>query len=226
MPDIEVLKVVLNVMELAACVTGFLHWKKIRNSHWKYFPFYLAAIVLFEVTGKYLSLTGRGSLNGAMYNYLAIPLQILFFNWLFFREFAGTRIRRLPVLSAGIYLVCWLADSFVINKNPFDWLRSFSYTSGVILLVVLVLAFLYLLITTGNDILFIKSNMLCWVCLGFFIFYFCSLPFFGMGNYLYIKHKNIYMNYAYAIYFLNWIMYSLFIIAFIWGKPKLSFLSS
>ncbi len=214
------------MLEVAACITGFVYWKKLAQSHWKYFPVYLAIIVIVEAAGKYLSLNGLGRLNGYMYNYVAIPLQVLFFNWLFYKEFTQTRFRWLPVFSAGIYLAAWGAESFLFHKTKPAWLWSFSYSVGIILLVVLVLAFLYLLTTTGNSILFIKNNMMFWVCIGIFVFYFCTLPFFGLGNYLYQQHRGVYFGYARATYFMNGAMYSLFIIAFIWGKPKLSFLSS
>lgn len=218
--DFDLLKKFLYAVEMAACITGFLHWNKLKQTHWKYFPIYLAAIVLFEKTGEYLIYLREDPLRVAMYNYVVIPMQILFFNWLFYKGLLHTRFEKLPAFSAAIYIICWLAEIFLLKYNAL-WVRSFSYTSGIILLLVLVLLFLYLL-ATGKNVLFLKNNMLFWVCLGFFVFYFCSLPFFGMGNYLYSKHKSFYLLYAQAIYFMNYIMYLLFTIAFIWGKPKLS----
>jgi hypothetical protein len=222
MTGLELLKLVLNLLEVTACMAGFLNWRKIKATHWKYFPVYLAAIVLFEGAGRYLSDTKQYNLLVPMYNYFAIPMEILFFMWLFYKEFTNTRMRRLPLAAAAIYWVCWLADMFWIDKNPLWWLQSFSYTSGMLLLLVLALTFIFML-TTSNGILFIKSNMMFWVCLGLFVFYFCSLPFFGLGNYLLSHYKNLYYNYANAVYVLNCIMYSFFTISFIWGKPKLSF---
>ncbi len=224
MKIIDLLKLILNFVEITACVTGFLHWKKLRNSHWKFFPFYLGIIVLFELVGKYLYYAGFNSLKVALYNYFVIPLEILFFIWLFYKEFEKLNIRRLPIAAACIYGICWLADVFFISKKNLWWLNSFSYTTGILLILVLVLIFLYIL-ATGSEILFVKFNIMFWVCLGLFVFYFCSLPFFGLGNYLFTHFKHIYFGYAYATYVLNIIMYSLFITAFIWGKPRYSYSS-
>ena len=223
MKTFDLLKLILNIFEVAACITGFIYWKKIRSSYWKFFPVYLAVISLSELIGKYLNYAGFNGIKVGLYNYFVIPLEILFFIWLFYKDFERSNTRRLPVAAACIYITCWLADMFVIAKNPLWWVQSFSYTLGILLMLTLILTLLYIL-ATGDDILFIKTNMMFWVCLGLFVFYFCSLPFFGMGNYLFTHYGNIYIWYAYAIYVLNYIMYSLFIIAFIWGKPKLSYL--
>jgi hypothetical protein len=222
----ELLNHILNLFEITACITGFIYWNKIKKTHWKYFPFYLGFIVLIELTGRYLAYTHRKSIQQDMYNYLAIPLQILFFNLLFYFEFSGTRFRRLPLLSGSLYLVCWLAESFLIGKSPFKWINSSSYAMGVILLVILALAFFYLLVTTGNAILNIKSNMMFRVSLSIIVFYLVSLPFFGIGNYLVTHHRSVYYTYALVVFFLNYTMYLLFTTAFIWGKPKSSFLLS
>ena len=223
MNTIDLFKLVLNIFEIAACIIGFLYIQKLKSSHWKFFPYYLLLIVLSEFTGKYFHYAGLNNVKVGLYNYFVIPLEILFFIWLFYKEFKHSAARLLPVAAACIYIAGWLADMFAITKNPLWWVQSFSYTLGILLILMLILTFLYRL-ATGNEILFIKTNMMFWICLGLFVFYFCSLPFFGMGNYLFTRYGNIYIWYAYAIYVLNYIMYSLFIIAFIWGKPKLSYL--
>jgi hypothetical protein len=221
MRTIDVLKILLNTAEILACITGFVYWRKLRSSYWKYFPLYLGIIVVCEMAGKYLNYTGHNSLKVGLYNFFVIPLEIFFFVSIFYKEFEKLSVRWLPIAAACIYFVCWLADMFIISKYPNWWFHSFSYTVGILLMLVLILTFLYIL-ATGNDILFIKSNIMFWVCLGLFVFYFCSLPFFGVGNYLFAHYKNIYIGYAHATYILNFIMYSLFTIAFIWGKPKSS----
>jgi hypothetical protein len=175
-----------------------------------------------EQVGSYLNSRQLLNSNFVLYNYIVIPMEILFFTWLFHKEFTSTSFRRLPVAAACIYIGCWLADMFVIPKGAYSWIGSFSYTAGILVLLVLILTWLYKF-ATSKEIIFIKSNMMFWVCMGIFVFYSFSLPFYGMGNYLYSHYQNLYLNYSKAIYFLNYIMYALFTIAFIWGKPKSSF---
>lgn len=219
MGTIDILKIGLNIAELTACITGFLYWKKIKTTHWSLFPVYLGIIVLGELAGKYFYYTSQSAARLGLYNFFLIPLQVLFFMWLFYREFGNKTVRRLAVLTAVVYILCWAADMFIIHHDPTWWIRSFSYTAGILLLLVLILVYVYKM-ATSNDILFIKTNMMFWVCIGLFVFYFCSLPFFGIGNYLFANHGRIYTVYAYGIYVLNMIMYSFFVIAFICGKPR------
>jgi hypothetical protein len=220
---IDILKRILYGTEVIACVSGFICWKKIKHTHWKYFPIYLALIVAIEIVGEFFSRQQLYSSNLALYNYFGIPLEILFFIWLFHKVFATTTLRKLTIAAACIYIGCWATEMFFIPKLPSFWIGSFSYTVGILLLLVLILTYLYQLVTS-SEIIFIKSNMMFWVCMGLFVFYTFSLPFYGMGNYLYNHHSNIYFIYSQAIYVLNYIMYGLFIIAFIWGKPKSLFL--
>lgn len=219
MSIIELFKLILNLFEATACFAAFFYWNKVKKSHWKYFPFYLLLIFVAEIAGKYLNFAGHNILKVQLYNYFVIPLEILFFTWLFYKEFHQLRFRQLSLLMGFIYIVTWLTEMFIISKNNNWWVQSFSYTLGILVLIVQLLTYLYIL-ATRDDILFIKTNMMFWVCLGLFVFYFCTLPFFGMGNYLFDHFRNIYLGYAYAIYILNYIMYTLFIIAFIWGKPR------
>jgi hypothetical protein len=216
---IDILRLLVTGTEVTACLTGFANWKKLRHSYWKYFPVYLAMIVSVELAGQYLISRGLLVANFTLYNYFGIPLEILFFIWLLRMEFAQTSLRKLPLVAGGIYLACWVADMLITPKGPYIWIGSFSYTVGIVVLLVLIMASLYKF-ATSNEIVFIKTNMMFWVCMGLFVFYAFSLPFYGMGNYLYHHHKSVYRVYFYAIYYLNYIMYALFTIAFIWGKPK------
>jgi hypothetical protein len=214
----DILKAVLNIAEATASIIGFIHWKKIKNTHWKFFPVYLALILVAELVGRWLALQALYSINLSLYNYFVIPLEILFFVGLFYKEI-NPRQRWLPISAGCIYIGCWLADMLVIPKGPYIWIGSFSYTVGIVMLLVLIMVSLYKF-ATSNAIVFIKTNMMFWVCMGLFVFYAFSLPFYGMGNYLYHHHKSVYTGYFNVIYFLNYIMYALFTIAFIWGKPK------
>lgn len=222
MEKIDLLKWLLNAFEIAACITGLLVWRKLKDTYWKIFPFYLGFIFLCEMTGKYLNYQAWYNWKVSLYNYLVIPVEMLFFYWLFYQVMRKTNLRWMPALAGIIYLVCWIIDEFMIAKQPFWWVQSFSYAIGILLMLILILAFFFQL-TTGDHILHIRKNMMFWICLGLFIFYFGSLPFFGMGNYLFQKHPSVYIGYAYSTYILNDVMYSFFIIALLWGIPKYSY---
>lgn len=199
-------------------------WGKLRKSHWRYFPIYLLLIFISEMAGNYANYSGHFTFKVGLYNYFVIPLEILFFIWFFYMEMRFTKFKLIPIAGALLYAACWGVDKFIIAKQPFWWLHSFSYVIGILVMLILILFFLYKL-SLGEDILLIGKNMMFWVCLGLFVFYFFTLPFFGIGNYLFSKHPGVYISYAQFTYFFNYIMYGFFIIAFIWGIPKYSFSS-
>ncbi|HRI25979.1 MAG TPA: hypothetical protein PLZ45_14975 [Ferruginibacter sp.] len=217
---------VLDIFEGIACITGFVYWKRVRNSYWRWFPFYLAAIVINEVTGVYLLHVKRNlSLNTALYSYWGIPLQFFFFFWLFHRYFKEAGIKtKWPPLAAAIYGICWLSDIFSWPdlyylsqvKLYFD---SFSYTIGNIGLLVLLLIF-FLRFSKSDEVLHYRSSRMFWVCLGLLIFYVGSMPFYGIRTTLYYQYPDIFYPYWNIQFIMGCLMYLFFSISFIWGKAK------
>jgi hypothetical protein len=208
--------IILNCFELAACITGFCFWNKIRNSYWKWFPVYLAVIVVIELTGEYFLYIDRNlTVNVAIYRYIGLPLEFLFFFWLFYQY---EKPRKWPVLLAGIYVVVWILDQVYFSQMKL-YFDSFSYTIGNALLLVGLFIF-FIRFSNSNAILHYRSSMLFWVSLGLLVFYVGTLPFYGMRTTLYKEYRSLFYVYWYVQYFLNYCMYSLFMIAFIWGRPK------
>ncbi len=219
---IDLLKIALTIAEATACIVGFRYWKKLKDTYWKFFPVYLACILAAELLGRYLGYKKLYTANLALYNYFVIPLEILFFISLFYRTFSTRSLKRLSIIVAFIYMACWFSEMFLLPKVSSFWVGALSYTVGIVTLLVLILSYLFKL-SSSDEIVFIKHNMMFWVCMGLFVFYAFSLPFYGMYNYLYKHHYNFYLTYSNIIFFLNYIMYGLFTLAFIWGKPKSSF---
>ena len=218
-------QIALNVLELAACVVGFIFMKKIKHSYWKWFAFYLAIIFLTEITGEYL-LFVKQDLQGniAVYSYFGIPLQFFFFYWIFYQQFKKSNKSKWPLISAAIYLVSLIADLLYISKIEF-YFESFSYVIGCIFLLVLILVYFTRLIKS-DEILHYRSSMMFFVCLGIMVFYVGAMPFFAFRNALYVHNNNLFYIYWYIQFGLNYLMYLLFIVSFIWGKPNQKYLLS
>lgn len=68
--------------------------------------------------------------------------------------------------------------------------------------------------------------MLFWISLGLLIYYLGAFPYYGMRNVLAKEYKEIYITYGYIIYVLDILMYVMFTISFIWGKPNIASSSS
>ncbi len=209
----------LNFFELVACVTGFIYWKKIKHSYWKWFPIYLAIILITELTGKYILVVLHDrKLNANIYRFFGIPIQFLFFFWLFKQNLKPYKEKRWPLYGAAIYIISWVVDFVYISKMKFGF-QSFSYTMGNIILLVLLILF-FVKFINSDEILEYKSSMMFWVCVGLLIFYLGTFPFYGLRNTLLQNYRGVYDVYWYINFILDYLMYILFAIAFIWGKPK------
>lgn len=210
-----ILVYLLNLFEILACIAGMLHWEKIKNTYWKWFLVYLIVIAVVEVYGIYF-----GSLrnNTILYNYFAIPLQFLFFFWLFSKGNNSKNRQLWPIIPSSIYLACWVIE-YLFLRQRVTWFDSFSYTMGNVLLVILLINYLLRFINS-DEILNYKSNMMFWVAVGIAIFYLGTLPFFALRNTLYYQFRDVFTVYNYVQLILGCLMYLVFALSFVWGKPK------
>ncbi len=217
MTHVDILRWVLNAMELIACISGFYYYNKVKNTFWRFFPFYLGFIFLMELTAKFSVLILKStSFNVALYTYFGIPIQFLFFFWIFYQYNKNTRIASWSIYAAVIFIISLIIDQ-TIMKNGKYWFFSISYTVGNILLLVLIIRFFVDLVLSENVLHFKKMQMF-WVCLGLLIFYLGSLPFFGLNNTLRQNHPSLYSYYWYVQMGLNYCMYACFSISFIWSR--------
>ncbi len=211
--------IILNILELVASATGFVYWSKIRSSYWKYFPAYLGLLFVTEMAGEYfLFVRNEQNISISIYRFFGIPLEFLFLFWLFYQHFCKSAIKALPLVFAIIYAVAYPVDLLVVGKMklPFD---SFSYCLGSVFLLILLLLF-FLRLSRSDEMLGFKTSIMFWVCTGLMIFYLGTLPFYGLRSTLYYHYRHLFQVLWYIQYALNYVMYLLFTVAFIWGKPK------
>lgn len=200
-------------LEVISAGIALLYLKQINNTYWKWFVFYLIIISLsdFFISGivNYLQIEKQ-----YFYAYAIIPIQFIFFYWLYALKSLKNEVLFLSFIS--IYIL-----SFIPIELYFEKLRvvySFNYTIGTFLLMILVFLEFKKQIQ-NDDILEYKKNKMFYINIGTMMFYVGTLPFFGLYN-LIIKEPFIWN--IYYLYFLisNCLMYILFIASFIWGKVK------
>lgn len=212
----SVLIVILRIVQLVSCLTAFALWKKLKDSIFSFFPFYLSFIVLMELLGRYLKTQNMKVANQALYNYVVIPVEFITFFILFFR--ASQKHRWVPLACIIVYLVCWLLEYIYLDTTRF-WFYSFSYVTGNLLLLVLIFRFFFRLVFT-NAILTFRENMLFWVSTGLLLFYLGTFPYFGLLNTLWRNYPGLCESYRYVVVMLNILMYLMFTFSFIWGRPN------
>ena len=205
-------------MEGVAAVTAFIYMKKWRLTYWKWFPFYLAFIVLADMTGTYIASQKLYILSFDFYMYLVIPIEFLFFFWIFYKSYKVPKNKLFPKVSVIIYLIGFLSDFFCFRHSHYFHF-SLSYTIGNILLLLLILKYFNELVNS-DKVLRYQQDILFWVSVGLLTYYLGSSPFFGLRNILVYKYENLNRYYSYFVNILDSLMYLTFTLGVICGKPN------
>ncbi|MBK8601582.1 MAG: hypothetical protein IPN87_00260 [Saprospiraceae bacterium] len=210
---------VLNVFELMSSLVGFYYWGKIKNTYWKYFPIYLAIVFVTDIIGVvYLHYFKELIINIDIYRYWGIPIQFFFFFWLYYQYFKNSKISYLPFVGTGLFVILWIVEEIWLRENKLLF-GTLAYSTGCIMLLIFLLAYIKSL-TKSEELIDFKKNMMLWTSLGVLLFYIGTLPFFGMRTPLFEVFPELFYTFNSIQYFLCCSMYFLFTIAFIWGQPK------
>jgi hypothetical protein len=212
----ELLKILLNtiiIAEFIPVVIGVYNYKKIKDTYWIWFLCYLAFIFCAELLSD-LEILFNASNRKYIYGFLIIPIEFLFFYWLYACK--SLKNKKLFWTFAMVYLVSFIPHLYLKSENTMVY--SFNYVVGAFLLGILV--FLeYLKQIRSDEILKFKENMMFYVNLGVSLLYVGTLPLFSFYVII-IKDKEIFTNYNILFLLINQLMYLLFSMAFLWGKPN------
>ncbi|XLS30820.1 hypothetical protein ACJD0Z_08295 [Flavobacteriaceae bacterium M23B6Z8] len=191
---------------------------KLKNSYWRWFSVYLVFIFLQEFYYTiYNSSTLFGLSKTTYYGYIGIPVQYLFFYWLY--ALKSLKKRYLFICICSLYLLTYIPMRLLYGET--DFVYPINLTVGTILLTSLVILE-YLKQIRNDAILRFKTHKMFYINLGVILFYIGTYPLFAFPD-EFRNPINKTLGNAYYLYFLfsNYAMYLLFTISFIWGKHPL-----
>lgn len=205
----------MRISEGIAALASILLYKKIRQTHYRYFSLFLTIIFSCELLAKY-GIEYISFSKNIMYNYFVIPLEFIFFFWLYAYKSLNQKITFWIFIA--LFTLSYIVTQvyFVTNKQIFP----FNYTFGSLLLMILVIMEYYKQINSDNILNFAKNRMF-YINLGVTLFYIGTLPFWAFYFQLFEHPEiwNLYFNY----FLISGIaMYLLFASSFIWGKQSYS----
>ena len=200
--------------QLLSAISAIFAYKKLKNTNWKWFVFYLIFVFFAELFSKIILIEYQ-SFRNYYYDFLIIPIEFLLFYWLFAKN--SLKSSRLHIYSCLIFIVFYIFHFF--NLEQVRLISSMDYTVGVFLLAIMVyLEFIKQI--KSDEILNFQKNMMFYINIGVLLFYVGTLPFFAFEKFLYKNNFNLWNNYfTFFLLSVN-IMYLLFAASFIWGKPK------
>lgn len=203
----------ITISEGFAALTALIFmWKK-KEKYWRIFALYLVLIFLSEIFGKWGELIIDYNKNN-FYNYFVIPLQFIFWIWLYAKK--SLKKPKLFYSFTALYILALVVHEYFLKSAKIIF--SLNYTLGCLLLMILAVMEFYKQITSPNILKF-KKNMMFYVNIGVTLFYIGTLPFFTFYPFI-VEYDGFYD--FYFTYFLAScvMMYVLFSIAFIWGKQN------
>lgn len=200
---------------LAALISVIYYNRSNKEGYWKYFSIYLIIMFLSEAMGKWGDLVIDYN-KQKFFNYFVIPLEFLFFYWLYAAKSLGRP--KLFYAMSLLYLLSFVSSEFFFTTKKI--ILSFNYTVGCLILMVLVIMEYYKQINS-SEILNFSRNKMFYINLGVTLFYIGTLPFWTFFNLIreYRELHDIYFSYFLMS---GIIMYLLFSISFIWGKQSSS----
>ncbi|MES2417178.1 MAG: hypothetical protein V4541_03270 [Bacteroidota bacterium] len=200
-------------VQLLAAIVALIYLPKLKHSYWKWFVLYLCLIFIVEALSKW-GLKAHASYRSYLYDFFGIPIQFLFFYWLY--AIKSLKNKGLFWICTLLYGISFLPYFTIFEKGNIVY--SLSYTVGNILLMIMVLLEIFKQIKSEKILLF-RENFMFYINIGIMLFYIGTLPFFSFYG-LILKNESLWNNYYIFFMLANHIMYLLFISAFIWGKPS------
>ena len=202
----------LILAEAAAAIAGLITWSKWRGTYLKWVPLYLALIVCLELSERLLRNFGQVAVASLILK-VSIVTEMLFIHCFFYK----TLNKKIIIAGACVYLLGFLLENFFIQDELY-YFQSLSYTIGNLFILVYLLMF-FMELVKSEKILVFKKLTVFWISLGMLVFYLGTFPFYGLYNEL-SKDLDLFVPLAWISTSLNYSMYLLFTIAFIWGKPQ------
>lgn len=204
----------LLIAEFLAMLAGFITWKKWKNSYLKWLPVYLIVITILEIW--HFAFTYLHLYNYANPAYvIVVPFEMLFISWFFYKTL-NTKSRSITLAGAAIYIAALVLEKTLFQNNTY-YFQSLSYTIGNLFILIYLIIFFIELVKSANIFTF-KRLTVFWIACGMLVFYLGTFPFYGLYNEL-AKDLDVFMPVAWVATALNYCMYLLFTIGFIWGKP-------
>ena len=201
--------------EFCAFILSLMTYKKLRDNKLVTFPFFLFFIFSGEVSAYFLAVKFHN--NVAFYN-IFNAIQIVYYLFLIRHNLSSTKAAKILLISIYLFVIVTVVNYFFIEKLEQE-LLCYTFTLGCVLIAVWVAYYFYELILS-NDIENYSSRPFFWIALGLFVFYICNIPYMSIYNYLANNYPVIFNAYFSIIEFLNYIMYSFFMIGMLCMNKK------
>ena len=211
----------ITYFEIASFIAALAAWGIIKKSKYmRLFPVLLFVVVSVESYETFFE--PSGNLNNAWLYNIQVPLQYLFYIAILYYAINNKLYRKIIFASAVVLIIVTvITEKYVERQAGFN---SWSYSFGSTIVIAGILIKFYEMLKNTTEFNFIY-NPFFYILFAFLLFNVGTLPYFAMGNWLWFEKgdKNTVMILHNVMSILNYILYSVYTIAFIWMKMKGSY---
>jgi hypothetical protein len=202
-------------IETLAALVALYYLPKLKHTYWKWFIIYLVFICTHELFWRFQTVF-PSTLKIASFTFLAIPIEYLFFYWLY--AYKSLKRKKLFFVFFILYITTYIPLS-IFFSDANDSFLIILITGNIPLIILLLLEFVKQI--KNDDILKFRENKMFYINIALILFYVGISPFYAFFQEL-IKEPYREIWNMYFLYFRvsNCIMYLLFIASFIWGKHQ------
>ncbi len=199
--------IILFSVELSTAVIAFLHYKKLKEKKLGSFPLFLLFVFCGEMFAFFLACKYR---TNVLFHNVFTTCQIVYYLLLIRHQLSSKKSKKILLGMTLGFVLLSILNALYVQSIP-EELMSYAFTVGCFLISVWLVYFFYELILS-NDMPDYPKKPFFWIGLGLFIFYICNIPFMSIYNYLSNNYPVIFVAYFSIIEFLNYMMYTCFII--------------
>jgi hypothetical protein len=208
----------IRYFELLAGTVGIICYYRNKQSIWFVFAVFLVCLFGMESLGHWFGTNKMYKQNSNLYNWGVIPLLFLVYHFCYYNIMIK-KYKPFVIISYSLFVALTLYEN-IFWSGEHVYSISFTLSYGCITVLFFSLAYFYQLVNS-ETILHFKKLMPFWFCLGLLIFFLGSFPNLFFTNYFGKNNKTIMaITYRWVFIFLNYIMYLMFTIGYLWSKPK------
>ncbi len=189
------------------------------DSYLKNFPPFLAATLIIETYGSYLSYHNENNVD--LYNFFTV-IEFCFYQLLISMMIKNKRMRKVIWFSCILYAVI-AAINIIFFQGKYSF-HTITYSLGCLIIVSYCVYYFFELFRFPKSVKLVQTPAF-WICSSLLFYYCCSFPLFAFVNY-WGTIKWVVESFDSIVTILNIFLYSLFTIAFLCSRTRKYTLSS
>ncbi|WP_052825944.1 hypothetical protein [Neotamlana nanhaiensis] len=206
----EILSYAVNLLELIAAIVALVNYKKYAQSTERYFLHFLWFTVFVD-TFIGLFILSFYEINRTLVYYIYTGFSFCFYFWWYYRVLQKKWHKSISIVLGAIFLCVFLLG-FQTNGS-----QKFIFIIGAFFVLILT-GFHLLQLSNSSYTLKIKHKLSFWISTALVLFNIGMFPLILMSDYFKVRMDNLV--FTNILFLLNLVLYTCYIIGFIWTKKK------